>query len=61
MKVIALDYKKNFLLIIILFLITPQYHIFHKYYDPIVFIIFISLINLEIKKRYFFTKKISFT
>ena len=57
MKVIALDYKKNFLLIIILFLITPQYHIFHKYYDPIVFIIFISLINLEIKKDFFLQKK----
>ena len=57
MKVIALDYKKNFLLIIILFLITPQYHIFHKYYDPIVFIIFISLINLEIKKDIFLQKK----
>lgn len=61
MSVIIHDPKKNILIIVILFLLTPQYHIFHKYYDPIVFIIFLTLVNLKIKKEFFLQKRFIFS
>lgn len=61
MSVIIHDYKKNILIIVILLLLTPQYHIFHKYYDPIVFIIFLTLVNLKIKKEFFLQKRFIFS
>tara|TARA_B100001057_G_C22793864_1_gene928770 strand:- start:167 stop:1399 length:1233 start_codon:yes stop_codon:yes gene_type:complete len=54
--VILLDYKSNLLLIVIFLLLTPQYHIFHKYYDPIVFTVFLTLINFDIKKELYLKK-----
>ncbi len=50
----------NFLLILIFFLITPQYHITHKYYDPLVILLCFTLIDLNIKKDFFFKKKYLF-
>ena len=39
-------------------LITPQYHIFHKYYDPLVIILILTVINFQkIPKLY---KEINF-
>ena len=26
---------------------TPQYHIFHKYYDPLIIILFFTLIDVN--------------
>jgi len=50
----------NFLLILIFFLITPQYHITHKYYDPLVILLCFTLIDFNIKKDFFFKKKYLF-
>ena len=41
----------NFIIILILLLITPQYHIFHKYYDPLVIVLAFTLIDF--KSKYF--------
>ena len=53
MKIKLLD---NSIVVFILLLMTPQYHIFHKYYDPLLFILCFTIINLQLKKD-FFTKK----
>tara|TARA_Y100000816_G_scaffold288721_1_gene273816 strand:- start:301 stop:1578 length:1278 start_codon:yes stop_codon:yes gene_type:complete len=48
--------KKNFnnsLIFFTLILFTPQLTIYHKYYDPLVLIIFMTLINFDLKKHYF--------
>ncbi len=47
----------NFILILILLMITPQYHIFHKYYDPLVIILCFTILSLEIKYDYFEKKR----
>lgn len=47
----------NAIIIILLFFIAPQYHIFHKYYDPLIIILCFLILNLEIKKDFFNTKK----
>lgn len=39
----------NFIIILILLLITPQYHIFHKYYDPLVIVLAFTLIDFKSK------------
>jgi hypothetical protein len=47
-----LSYKNlnNFLLIFLIFLNNPQLEVYHKYYDPMLFILFFTLFNLNIKK-----------
>lgn len=56
-KIIAYKNFNNFLLILILFLITPQYHISHKYYDPLVLLLCFTLFDFKIKKDFFSEKK----
>ena len=43
----------NLILILILLMMTPQYHIFHKYYDPLIIILCFTIFNLEIKHDFF--------
>ena len=43
-----INFNKNLIIILILLLMTPQYHIFHKYYDPLVIILFFTLIDVDI-------------
>tara|TARA_B100000963_G_scaffold255276_1_gene223892 strand:- start:3029 stop:4303 length:1275 start_codon:yes stop_codon:yes gene_type:complete len=43
----------NLILILILLMMTPQYNIFHKYYDPLVIILCFTVFNLEIKYDFF--------
>ena len=50
----------NFILILILLMITPQYHIFHKYYDPLVIILCFTVFNLEINNDFFQKKRYLF-
>jgi hypothetical protein len=38
---------KNFFLICIIFLNNPQLEIYHKYYDPILFVLFFTLFNIN--------------
>jgi hypothetical protein len=56
-NMLKINLMNNLIIILILLLITPQYHIFHKYYDPLVFILCLTIINLNLR-RDFFTKKI---
>ena len=53
LKICNIDFSNNLLIIIILLLITPQYHIFHKYYDPLVIILFLTLMNIKINLEKF--------
>jgi len=47
----------NSILILILLMMTPQYHIFHKYYDPLVIILCFTVFNLEIRYDFFQKKR----
>ena len=49
----------NSLILVIFFLINPQLTIYHKYYDPLVLIVFFLLININIKNLNFDYKKLS--
>ncbi len=59
-KVSVFKNYHNFILILILLMITPQYHIFHKYYDPLVMILCFTVFNLEIKYDFFQKKRYLF-
>jgi len=50
----------NLILIIILLMMTPQYHIFHKYYDPLVIILCFTVFSLGIKYDFFQKKRYLF-
>jgi len=47
-----LSYKNfnNFLLFLLIFLNNPQLEVYHKYYDPMLLILFFTLFDLNIKK-----------
>ena len=47
---------QNSIIFLLLFILTPQYHIFHKYYDPLVLIICFTILDLGIKKDFFNNK-----
>ena len=58
--IIKIGIFKNFdnvLIVILLFFIAPQYHIFHKYYDPLVIILCFLILDFKIGKNFFNTKK----
>ena len=48
---------RNLILILILLMMTPQYHIFHKYYDPLVIILCFTILNLGIRSDFFREKR----
>lgn len=54
-----LSYKNfnNLLLIILIFLNNPQLEVYHKYYEPMLLILFFTLFNLNFK-RFFFKRGI---
>lgn len=48
--------KKNFnnyLLLIILILFNPQFTIYVKYFDPLIFVLFLTLFDFDLKKHFF--------
>lgn len=47
---------QNSIIFLLLVILTPQYHIFHKYYDPLVLIIGFTILDLGIKKDFFNNK-----
>jgi hypothetical protein len=49
----------NYILFIVLILSNPQFTIYHKYFDPLIFILFLTLFKFDIKKH-FFEKKYKF-
>ena len=56
--ILMIDTKKNFPLILILFFLVPQTHIFHKYYDPILLVCIPLLFQISIDA--IFKKKLLF-
>ena len=52
-KVIKIKFYNNALIILILLLIAPQYNIFEKYYEPLVFILGLTILRFDIKKNFF--------
>ncbi len=57
LNIIKINIRDNLVIFLILFLLTPQYHIFHKYYDPLVFILFFTMINFNLGKNFFIKKR----
>ena len=53
-KLVLINKLKNFTILLILLLLTPQYHIFHKYYDPLIIILALTLFRFEINKNFFY-------
>jgi hypothetical protein len=56
-EIIKLDYVNNFLVILILIFLSPQYHLFEKYYDPLVFILALTIFKFNFKKDFFINPK----
>ena len=52
-----LDKKwENYLLLVLLIAFNPQYTIYNKYFDPLIYILFLNLFQLNMNKH-FFNKK----
>ena len=46
------NYFQNYLIFILLILFTPQLTLYQKYYDPLIFFIFVLLINFDFEEHY---------
>lgn len=44
----------NFIIILLLLISNPQYTIYHKYFDPLLLILFLTLFNLDFKQNKLF-------
>ena len=56
---ISINNKYNYILLIILVMSNPQFTIYNKYFDPLIFILFFTLFEFDTKKH-FFEKKFKF-
>ena len=61
LNISKISFFNNALVLLILFLLTPQYQIFHKYYDPLVLILCLTIINFDLNKKFFTEKKFIFS
>ena len=55
--VIFIKPNKNLLIIFLLILSNPQLTIYHKYYDPFLLILFLTLFDLDLIKKKLFSQK----
>ena len=60
LKLCNLDLKKNLLILTLVILSIPQYTIYHKYLDPLIIILSLTIFNFKIEKSFFTLKNISF-
>ena len=56
-ETIKLEYVNNLLIILVLIFLSPQYHLFEKYYDPLVFILALTILKFNLKKDFFLNSK----
>ena len=61
LNILKIKLSNNLIVVLVLLLVTPQYHIFHKYYDPLVFILCLTMIDFELQKDFFSKKKYIFS
>lgn len=52
-KLISIDYKYNLILLFCLIILTPQFSVYHKYYDPLVLVLCFTVFKFDINKQYF--------
>ena len=50
LKLCNLDLKKNLLILTLVILSIPQYTIYHKYLDPLIIILSLTIFNFKMKK-----------
>ena len=55
-ELIKID-KRNLILFVLLIIANPQYTIYHKYYDPLLLILFTTLFNIPMGKDMMFKNK----
>jgi len=59
-KIIKIELFNNSLILLILLFLSPQYHLFEKYYDPLVLILALTILKLNLKKDFFSNHKFLF-
>ncbi len=60
LKLCCIDLKKNVFILILLILSIPQFSVYHKYLDPLVIILCLTLFNFNINKNFFTLRNLNF-
>ena len=55
-----IDLKKNIFVLIIIIISIPQFTVYHKYFDPLILILSLTLFNFGITKDFFKEKNLIF-
>ena len=60
LKLCNIDLKNNLLILALVILSIPQYTVYHKYLDPLIIILSLTIFNFKIEKNFFIIKNINF-
>ena len=60
LRLCMIDLKKNIFVLIIIIISIPQFTVYHKYFDPLILILSLTLFNFGITKDFFKEKNLIF-
>jgi len=60
LRLCIIDLKKNIFILIIIIISIPQFTVYHKYFDPLILILSLTLFNFNITKDFFRKKNLIF-
>lgn len=60
LKLCSIDLKKNVFILILVILSIPQFSVYHKYLDPLIIILCLTLFNFNVSKNFFTRRNLGF-
>ena len=59
-KLLQIDFYRNFLVLALVVISIPQFSVYHKYLDPLTLILLFTLFNLRVDRSFFNFRNLSF-
>ena len=59
-KLLQIDFYRNFLILALVVISIPQFTVYHKYLDPLILILLFTLFNLRIERSFFNFRNLCF-
>lgn len=60
LKLCIIDIKKNLFILVLIILSIPQFTVYHKYLDPLILILCLTLFNFNVSKNFFTLRNLGF-
>ena len=60
LRLCIIDFKKNLFILVLVILSIPQFSVYHKYLDPLILILCLTLFNFNVSKNFFTLRNLGF-